>query len=347
MQLQKEDLSWAAAQGLLNAGQADELWAALEQRSAGRPKFDAANVLYYFGALIIIGAMSFFMTLGWETFGGRGIFFVSAGYAVIFVLCGHQLWKREMFVPGGLLITVAVCMAPLAIYGLEQWTGFWPQESKGTYRDYHIWVSGSWIVMELGTILAALLALRAYPFPFLTAPIAFSMWYMSMDLTPLIFGESYFSWEQRKLVSAWFGLGMLLVSYVVDRRMKQDFSFWLYLFGLMIFWGALSSMDSGSELNRFIYCLINLGLIVLSVLLERRAFIVFGALGVFGYLGHLAWQVFEDSLLFPFALTALGLALIGLGVAYQRHRAGIHQAILGVVPAQLLWLLPGERTRRG
>ena len=62
---------------------------------------------------------------------------------------------------------------------------------------------------------------------------------------------------------------------------------------------------------------------------------------------HLAWQVFENSLLFPFALTALNLALIALGVAYQRHRAGIHQAILGVVPAQLLWLLPGERNRSG
>ena len=64
-------------------------------------------------------------------------------------------------------------------------------------------------------------------------------------------------------------------------------------------------------------------------------FIVFGALGVFGYWGHLAYTVFKDSLLFPFALSALGLAIIWLGIYYQRHRTRIEGAIVALLPAGL------------
>ena len=99
----------------------------------------------------------------------------------------------------------------------------------------------------------------------------------------------------------------------------EDFAFWCYLFGLMAFWGGLTSMDSGSELKRFIYLLINVGLVGIAVKLRRSAFLVFGALGVYVYLGHLAWQVFKDSLLFPFILALLGLSLILATVWGQRY----------------------------
>ena len=68
---------------------------------------------------------------------------------------------------------------------------------------------------------------------------------------------------------------------------------------------------------------------LLSVFLERRAFIVFGALGVFGYVGHLAYRVFQGSLLFPFVLTIIGVGVIFLGIQYRRRRRAIERAILG------------------
>ena len=62
-----------------------------------------------------------------------------------------------------------------------------------------------------------------------------------------------------------------------------------------------------------------MGLILLSVLLQRRVFVVFGAFGVFDYVGHLAWEIFEDSLLFPFVLSAVGLSIIALGILYAKN----------------------------
>ena len=78
-------------------------------------------------------------------------------------------------------------------------------------------------------------------------------------------------------------------------------------------------MDSGSELKRFVFLLINARLVALSLKLRRTVFLVFGALGVYVYLGHLAWQVFKDSLLFPFVLALLGLSLILATVLGQRY----------------------------
>jgi hypothetical protein len=347
MKISQEDLNWAADQGLISKEQAGQLWGAFSGRESTSSPFDLAHLAYYFGALVVISAMGWFMTLGWERFGGGGIFLISALYALLFALSGKTLWYKEnLVVPGGLLFTLAVWMTPLAVYGLERMAGFWPASDPGTFRDFHEWIRGSWILMELATILTGLIALRFIRFPFLTFPVAFALWYMSMDLTPLIVGNDHFTWHARLWVSAIFGLVMLVFAYVVDHRTEADYAFWLYLFGTMAFWGGLSLMESGSEVAKFIYCLVNVGLMVLSVFLDRRVFIVFGALGVFGYLGHLSWTIFKDSMVFPFALTFIGILVIYVGVQYQRNQQKIAAAVLGVIPPEMLKLLPQHRARR-
>lgn len=350
MEVNKEDLQWAVTQGLISEEQADALWTALSSRVSDRqvqtllpdrPQFDFANVAFYFGALIVISAMTWFMNLAWESFGGSGIFLLSSIYAFCFVLAALNLWFRQnMKVPGGLLFTMAVCMTPLAVYGLQRWTGFWAQGDPGMYRDYYIWVKGSWFLMELGTIISGLVALKFIRFPFLTAPIAFSLYFMSMDVTPLLFGATEFTGNERRLVSLWFGIGCIIVAYLVDirtRRRDGDFAFWLYLFGLLPFWFSIAF-----DYHRFTYCLINLGLILLSVLLKRKVLIVFGSLGVFGYLSYLAYSVFQNAVLFPFALTAIGIAVIYLGFLYQRHSGTVESFFEGFLPAGFRSFLPRE-----
>ena len=46
--------------------------------------------------------------------------------------------------------------------------------------------------MEMATIAAGVIALWFFRFPFLTAPTAFVLWYVSMDLTPIISGGAVF-----------------------------------------------------------------------------------------------------------------------------------------------------------
>src|SRR4051812_30642560 len=99
MDLRRDDFVWAAQSGLLSEDQAVTLWKAFEIRASGRPnvrpKFDLVHVAYYFGALIVIAAMGFFMTLGWEAFGGGGILAISSAYVLVFTLVGAWMWKRD------------------------------------------------------------------------------------------------------------------------------------------------------------------------------------------------------------------------------------------------------------
>lgn len=102
-------------------------------------------------------------------------------------------------------------------------------------------------------------------------------------------------------------------------------------------------MDSGSELNKFIYCLINVGIVFLSVYLRRRIFIVFGAAGILGYLSHLAWRVFKDSYAFPMILALIGIAMLYIGVQYQKNKKDFEAVFEKYLPQALLKWRPVER----
>jgi hypothetical protein len=156
-----------------------------------------------------------------------------------------------------------------------------------------------------------------------------------------------YDWEIRKLVSLWFGLAMTLLAFWVDlrSRISRDYAFWLYLFGVLTFWGGLSLIDSGSEWGRLGYCGINVGMIILGAVLGRRVFAVFGGLGVAGYLGDLSYRVFKDSLVFPFALSLVGLAIIALGVQLQRHEAQWAASLRRFVPGPLRELIETRAVR--
>jgi len=117
MRVMTKDFSWAVSKGMISEGQAEDLWRGLERRSADRPRFDLPHVAYYFGALVVISAMTWFMTLGWERFGSGGILAISLSYALGYIIAGGLLWRdKGLKVPGGLLVTAAVCMTPLAVF---------------------------------------------------------------------------------------------------------------------------------------------------------------------------------------------------------------------------------------
>jgi hypothetical protein len=178
-------------------------------------------------------------------------------------------------------------------------------------------------------------------------PNAVTLWYMSMDIAPLAFGADYWDFELRKTVSVWFGLAMLVLAFWVDLRSRfsRDYAFWLYLFGVATFWGGLSLMNSGSELGKLAYCGINVAMVLLGAILGRRVFAVFGGLGIAGYLGHLSWSLFKDSLIFPFALSAIGLAIIWLGVLWQRNEPRWAANLRGFVPQAVRELIEARAVR--
>jgi hypothetical protein len=355
--IDEADLEAAVAAGIIDNGIKAKLVVLARERrqapataSAPAPRFDAVHVLYYAGALIVMGAMGLFSTTAFNALGGWALAATALVYAAGFAALGRRLWADpQTRTPGGLAIAVAVSMAPLAVYGVQDALGVWSLGAKpGEYRDFFPLMNASWVYMEVATIAASALALRFFRFPFILMVASVALWFLSMDLALLMLhrqpaGLWEADWDFRRNVSMIFGVAMIAIAWGLDLKWAAlgDFGFWLHLFGALTFWGALSS-GSGDEFAYAAYCAANIGLIALALFLNRRIYAVLGAIGVCGYLGHLAFDYFKDVLAFTFVLSAIGLAVIFAGIWLQRRQRAISAFIDSSTPAALRALRPAR-----
>ncbi|KTD50176.1 membrane protein [Legionella quinlivanii] len=324
---------------IIDENQANRLLEFIKIESAHEPHFDFTNVLYYLGGLIAIGAMTIFMNVSWEHYGGMGIFYVSLLYAVVGLGLAHMLAQKEFPIPAGICATFVVALTPLAIYGLQKGMGWWPDDS--VYNEFHDRIQWHWIYMEAGTLIVGIIMAWLYRYPFMIMPIAVTLWYLSMDVAALIVDPHSMDFEFRAIISMYFGLVIVLIAFWVDVRSRHsaDYAFWLYIFGVIAFWGGLTCQSSDSELSKFFYLCINLVMIIIGVVLNRKVFVIFGGIGVAFYLGHLASNVFKDSLGFPAALACIGLLIIYLGTLWHKNEDKLRIKLQSLLPKPLQELL--------
>ena len=362
VRLHWSDVEAAVRKGAIQPAQAQALWAewadpgnprrvkGAQQAAAPVPvahaeaaRFSFGHVLYYFGGVLAIGAMSLFMTYGWALLGAWGSAAIATAYLYGAWRVARHLHSRNLFVPAGILATLAVCLVPLVVWSVQVGLGLWPEGGTSGFGAYHRYINWRWLTLELATLAAAVVMLRAFRLPFMVMPVAVTLWYLSLDLCHLVMQTEGFDWQFTRDFSLVSGLFVCALAVWVDLRCRlatqaqdrQDFAFWLYLFGAVMFWAGLSLRHSDSEVSKAIYCLINVGLVFWGAAINRRVFTVLGGLGVAIYLGYLAARVFQDSLAFSFVLSLLGLGVVALGVWWQRHEARIHQRLAGWLPGAL------------
>lgn len=356
MSVKREDLQAAVEAGVLDPREIDALLVFLNERHArsarrSAPRFSGTHVLYYLGGMLAIGAASLFANIAVEALGMGALLALSLLYGMAALAVAVKLEKHGFAIPAGIFAVLATALVPLTVYALQHLLGFWPQ---GTgiehYRDYHRHIDWRWLLMELATLAAGSALLRHFRYPFLMMPVALTLWYMGMDIVPALMLPDHdpFSdaaWELRKLVSLVFGLFMLAVAFLVDLRSRhgEDYAFWLYLFGMLAFWSALSLMGSGQLAGKLAYLTINFLLVFIGALLGRRVFAVFGGVGIALMLGDLSWNLFKDSLAFVVVLTLLGFALIGTGLWWSRREEEVGARLRRLLPAQVRELLEMRR----
>src|SRR4051812_32265088 len=98
MSYSEGDLRGAESAGVIGAAELERLLAFLSTRSpssGAAPAVDAAHLLWYAGALIVISAMGLFSTLAFSQMGGRALAACAIAYAAAFTLAGHHLWYRK------------------------------------------------------------------------------------------------------------------------------------------------------------------------------------------------------------------------------------------------------------
>lgn len=351
MTVKRSELEAAARAGVLQQNQIDALLHFLQQQDdkTGRARFSGTHILYYLGSMLAIGAVTLFTTLAVESLGMMVLFVLSVLYALLAVGVAAWFEKRELGIPAGNFATLAIALTPLAVFALQKVLGFWPESGAQHYRGYHVWIDWRWLLMELATLAVGTAMLWRFRYAFLVMPVAVTLWYMGMDVVPALIMQADAdpgifdgtAWELRKKITLAFGLIMTLFAFVVDLRSRhsQDYAFWLYLFGVLTFWSALSSMGSDQLSGKLVYLAFNFLMVFIGAVLGRRVFIVFGGIGIALVLGDLSWRVFKDSFAFVAVLTLGGFGLIGAGVWWSRNEARMTLKLRALLPLDLRALL--------
>lgn len=316
--------SWVQA-GLITPEQFD----AIKQFRSVQPQQNAlpqpgrlnlVSIAYYFGAFVILLAYTFFMGLQWEALGILGQLVVTLITVAGLTGLGAALRRGGAETAGNLLIFVAVGITPLLVYTVQRALGVWPDEETLNYQDFYRLIRQQWLIMEVISIAAALIAVRLIRFPLLVLLVSFWGWYLSMDIVRWLTDSQDWSWGlAERGVGITTGVLMLAAGLFMHSRTSKDYSFWLYLFGNLIVFTHLSSLAFEYEgWVGLLFLAVSLGAVIASVVLQRRVFLIFGALGTYSYVSYLAFNVFEGALGFIFALAAVGLFIVLSAVFYQK-----------------------------
>ena len=196
----------------------------------------------------------------------------------------------------------------------------WP-ETEFAYRDFYRYVSQTWIPLELISIAIRIIIIWRIRFPLVTLLIAFWMWFLSMDLTRwIVKSDDWDISDPEQIVSSVMGAGMLFLGIYLQRKAKQDYSFWFYLFGHLLVLSFFSSLTLDREgILGLVYFAVYFLFVIASVWLQRRVFLVFGAIGCYGYISYLAFDIFDGAMGFVFALGGVGLLIVLSAVGYQKY----------------------------
>jgi hypothetical protein len=338
LNVDRNALAEAAERGIVSPAQAERLWTFLQERGEAargtlpvRPppaRFTFTSALYYLGGLLAVGAMTLFLKLGWDRFGGWGVAAISIGYLAASLSLASRFEARGLVLPMTLLATLAVTLVSLAVWGIER--------ALGAPAD------GRPLAQEAAALLAAVLVLRRYRAPFLVVPVAVALWYLGMDLTVgLLAPEAKQAMPEGSHLREWYsvvaGLSLLVAAFRLDlrRRAAHDHAFWLHLCGLLAAWGGITVMDARTLAGTLAYLALNGGLVLLGAAFFRRAFTVFGVMGVAIGLGSLGERYLKDSWLLPIAITLIGLGVVGFGLWWSRNEARLSARLQELLPARL------------
>ncbi len=249
---------------------------------------DVVKIAYYFGGSLILLAYIYLVSTNWQHLGKVGQFAVCAFTVAAIGYIGVLLRRLGVVLGGNVLVFVATCLAPLVFYTFAVMAKLWPQ-SSGLYDEfvaYQLAARPNWVALELFSLSVALIVIWLIRFPLLTMPISFWGWYLTLDLARLVTHHyrlddgNFAQW-----VSIVFGLLLLLLGYLLQRRSEKDCSDWFYLLGHLALLTSTLILIFGDEvIAGLLFLVMYIGFLLAGVWLQRRVFLAFSGLYISIYI---------------------------------------------------------------
>lgn len=323
-------LDAAVALGIITAEQAQAVRDLTPERQRTQASHvpsasSAATLGYVLGAVTVLIAMGWFLSDRWAWLGAGGVLAVTALYAGLFLVVARRIRAEGYPQASGFAVLLAVAMVPVATVAINELVGWFPHSSPGVCgsEDFVFWACrGEEIVVELVTVVAALVALRQVRFSLLVLPIA------GLALRFLFHGGAALIGTGLGAASAgwmWMiGASVLTATaYATDRAQRgdEDFALWLHLVAAVS--AAIASALLVGSFENLRHLLVPAAFVAFafSLRMRRFAWTLLGMGWFVAYLGWLAGEVFRETPFFPIVLAALGIGVIITTVWVQRNSA--------------------------
>lgn len=279
-----------------------------------RPRWSTRSFLLYAGGLTCFVAFGAWVAyLSAETgAGGR------AGWALllvaVLVALAFALRARGEPVAAGVLAFVGVAAFAVFLGLLFDWFGW---RTGGTL--FHGFRPGP-LLLELLWLVAALLALAVFRFPFLVAHVVLAAWLLVTDVL------SNGGWWTATVTLA-VGLAYLAAAFAVD----DAYALWVHVAAGLLIGGAIIRFLHHGNLEWALVVLASVGYILFAEAIARSSWAVLGYVGLFLAAVRYSLTWLHVQFLFfsgghgargwvpPTVFSLLGLLVVALGV---RSRAG-------------------------
>lgn len=322
---------WRTA-GVITADQAE----AIREMEASAPVavrpvrggFSPSTLITYIGGFLVIVASVVFVALGWRDMGDIqrlvwGTLAVAVPWGVGFFL--RRLDQPLAIHAGTVLLaagTVAILLFGFTLYRVLGW---WPDAWSQWDADASANEDRVNQLMMVSQVVAALVAgvfafrLRVPWLLLLTGVLGWIAWTTAIDQwVPREEFEDPALW-----LMALYGVAFVLAGLVVDRLRLRQHAFWLFLVGLtatFVFLGIDSFKDALGPTG-LIFLALAIVAIVLSMVIDYQVFLLYGALGLYGWVSALIIDAFGGSRTVAAILIALGVVIVLAGLAWQRFFA--------------------------
>jgi hypothetical protein len=291
----------------------------------------APAIGYVLGAITVIVAMAWFLSDRWEWLGAGGVIAVVLIYLALFIVVARRLLRDGFETAGGIAVLLAVAMVPIGVIAFNEWAQWiipWPASGCSVLGydapfEFEFWgCRGLEVVVELFTLVAALVALRAVRFSLLALPIAGiglrAVFLLATAVYADRLGGASMAWVWMIGASA-----VTAAAYIVDRKQRGDADFAMWIHALAVFTAVVATAMLLNAHENLRHLLIPGAFVAFAFSLRMRR-MMWTLLGIGWFVTYLVWlaaDVFENSPFFPIVLAALGLGVIISTVWVQRNSA--------------------------
>lgn len=277
------------------------------QKSVGVP-----GVLYYIGALVILLGIGIFVYQQWNTLNTLTKIMATFGSGVAAYTIGVLFSRYDSFkAVAQAFHLIAAAIMPIGLFIIFDSAG---------YRSSLLGVQTVIALILFISYLSSYLIYRKNIF--ILAVIIFGTWFF-VDITRYMVLDSIVEKDKfYEYLILTVGLTYMVLGYAFAENEKKALTAPLYGFGSLFFLGAALSLGGWYPSQNFIWELLFpglvMGIIILSVYVKSKAFLIFGALYLMTYIFKISAEYFKNSLGWPLSLVVAGLAIMAVGYSAFR-----------------------------